>query len=92
MLTDDGFVDIKFLLLHAPSSSLSSSTTANSRGSTSVAANPTSPATEEAIRQFFSDVYEVWVKTSMSPFFNIDMELKSPVFRARLAAAGKKYL
>jgi hypothetical protein len=57
-----------------------------------VAANPTSPATEEAIRQFFSEVYESWVKTCMSPFYTVDMEVKSPIFRSRVAAAGKKYL
>ncbi|KAI9823002.1 MAG: TRAPP subunit [Thelocarpon impressellum] len=84
--------NIKFLLLHAPSTSLPTSSASSSRNSTSVAANPTSPATEEAIRQFFADVYEVWVKTAMSPFFHADMEVRSPVFRARIAAAGKKYL
>jgi len=32
--------------------------------STSIGANPTSPQTEEAIKQFFTEVYENWVKTS----------------------------
>jgi len=58
----------------------------------SVAANPTSPAAEEAIRQFFGDVYEVWVKTVMNPFYEVDMKVGSPVFRSRVVAAGKKYL
>ncbi|KAF2867422.1 Sedlin [Massariosphaeria phaeospora] len=56
--------------------------------------NPTSPATEEAVKNFFVDVYEVWLKTVMNPFFHAGKGdvVKSPVFRARVAAAAKKYL
>jgi len=56
--------------------------------------NPTSPVTEEAVKNFFVDVYEVWVKTIMNPFFHVGNGdvVKSPVFRARVAAAAKKYL
>ena len=63
-----------------------------SSATSSVAANPTSPAAEEAVRQFFADVFENWVKTSMNPFYRIDTEIKSPVFRQRVAAAARKYL
>ncbi|KAL9058006.1 MAG: hypothetical protein Q9162_001998 [Coniocarpon cinnabarinum] len=49
-------------------------------------------ATEEAVRQFFADVYENWVKTTLNPFYKIDMEIKSPVFRQRVAAAARKFL
>ncbi|KAK1779250.1 Sedlin [Copromyces sp. CBS 386.78] len=63
-----------------------------SRTSTSIAANPTSPQTEEAIRNFFTEVYENYVKAIMSPFYKTNMEIRSPVFRARVAAAGRKYL
>ncbi|KAA8629823.1 hypothetical protein SMACR_05285 [Sordaria macrospora] len=63
-----------------------------SRTSTSIAANPTSPQTEEAIRNFFAEVYENYVKAIMSPFYKTNMEIRSPVFRARVAAAGRKYL
>jgi hypothetical protein len=38
------------------------------------------------------DVYEVWIKTIMNPFYQVNMEIKSPVFRSRVAAAGKKFL
>ncbi|MCJ1305216.1 TRAPP subunit [Hypocenomyce scalaris] len=69
--------------------SLSSS---SSSTSTSIATNPTSPQTEEAIRQFFTEVWEVWVKTTMNPFYHVDDPVKSPVFRTRVAAAGRKYL
>ncbi|KAF2003958.1 Sedlin [Amniculicola lignicola CBS 123094] len=56
--------------------------------------NPTNPATEEAVKNFFVDVYEVWVKTVMNPFFRVGNGdvVKSPVFRARVAAAAKKFL
>jgi hypothetical protein len=95
---------IKFLLLHqppstngGPTSSLSSgastpTTTTSARNSTSIGANPTSPQTEEAIKSFFAEVYENYIKAVMSPFYRVNMEIRSPVFRARVAAAGRKYL
>jgi hypothetical protein len=76
-------IDIKFLLLHAPAQP------------TTTLRNPataTSPQTEEAIRQFFVEVYESWVKTIMSPFYQVNMEVKSPIFRSKVVAAAKKYL
>ena len=76
-------VDVKFLLLHAPAQA-----TTTSR----IPAAPTSPQTEEAIRQFFVEVYESWVKTIMSPFYHVNMEVKSPIFRGKVVAAAKKYL
>lgn len=91
--------NVKFLLLHQPTtaasaalSSSSSSTATSTRGSTSVAANPTSPQTEEAVKSFFLEVYENYIKAIMSPFYRANMEIRSPVFRSRVAAAGRKYL
>ncbi|KAH0536888.1 hypothetical protein FGG08_006291, partial [Glutinoglossum americanum] len=91
-----------FLLLHDPTASSSAGSASASAASaappasassrSSIAANPTSPAAEEAVRQFFADVYEVWVKTLMNPFYEPERGVGSPVFRARVAAAGKKYL
>jgi hypothetical protein len=81
----------KFLLLHQPSAT-ASGTAGTTRNSTSVGANPTSPQTEEAIKNFFSEVYENYVKAIMSPFYKVNMEIRSPVFRQRVAAAGRKYL
>jgi trafficking protein particle complex subunit 2 len=60
--------------------------------SSSIAANPTSPQTEEAIRQFMNEVYENWVKTVMSPFYRQGIEIRSPMFRSRVVAAGRKWL
>lgn len=82
--------NVKFLLLHQPFGGSSSS--GSSRSSTSIAANPTSAATEEAIKSFFLEVYENWVKAVMNPFYKVNMEVKSPIFRQRVFAAGRKYL
>ncbi len=77
--------NVKLLLLHQPSQ--------GTRGtSTSIAANPTSAATEEAVRSFFAEVYENWIKAIMNPFYKVNMEVRSPVFRQRVVAAGRKYL
>lgn len=81
--------NVKFLLLHQPTTPTS---TATSRSSTAIGANPTSPATEEAIKMFFTEVYDSWVKAIMNPFYKVNMEVQSSVFRARVAAAGRKYL
>ncbi len=81
----------------APPSSLlaraASSTAAAGGGSTAtVPTNATSPQTEEALRLFFTEVYEAWVKAVMNPFQGINQALGSPVFRARVLTAGKKFL
>lgn len=81
--------NVKFLLLHQPTMPTS---TSSSRSSTAIGANPTSPATEEAIKMFFTEVYDNWVKAVMNPFYKANTEVTSPVFRARVAAAGRKYL
>lgn len=80
--------NVKFLLLHQPTPTASSA----SRSSTSIGANPTSPQTEEAIKSFFNEVYDNYVKAIMNPFYKVNMEIRSPVFRSRVAAAGRKYL
>ena len=54
--------------------------------------NPTSPQTEEAIRGFMGEVFEVWCKAIMNPFQRMEGVLGSAVFRARVVAAGRKYL
>jgi len=85
--------DVKFILLHDPQSAVTATgASSTSTRSSSVAANPTSAATEEAIRLFFADVYEIWVRLLMNPFYQVDMEVTSPIFRNKVAAAGKKYL
>ncbi len=61
-------------------------------GAAAASFNPTAPAIEDAMRAFFADVFDAWVKTSMNPFYRLNMPIRSPVFRARVAAAAKKYL
>jgi hypothetical protein len=39
-----------------------------------------------------NEVYENYVKTAMNPFYKQGKEIKSPVFRTRVTAAGKKWL
>ncbi|KAL9610125.1 MAG: hypothetical protein Q9204_009100 [Flavoplaca sp. TL-2023a] len=70
----------------------SSSSSASGAGSGGIPNNPTSPQTEEAIRLFFNEVNEVWLKSVMSPFGGPMEVVGSKVFRARVVAAGKKYL
>ena len=86
--------NVRFMLLHQPLAAPTSS--AGSRMSTissnSVPHNPTSPQTEEAIRQFMTEVYELWVKTTMNPFYRLGNQISSPVFRQRVVAAGRKWL
>lgn len=71
---------------------LGSSGGSSRASASSIANNPTSPQTEEAVRQFMTEVYENYVKTVMSPFYRQGMEIKSPVFRGRVTAAGRKWL
>ena len=39
-----------------------------------------------------NEVYENYVKTIMSPFYRKGMEIRSPVFRTKVTAAGRKWL
>ena len=41
---------------------------------------------------FMMEVYEVWVKAIMNPFQGINGKLSSPVFKARVQGAAKKFL
>lgn len=75
-----------------PPSTGTASRGASSSSSTSIPNNPTSLQTEEAIRQFFGEVFEVWMKAIMNPFASTEGKIGSPVFRQRVVAAGRKYL
>ncbi|KAK5685221.1 TRAPP subunit [Elasticomyces elasticus] len=94
--------NVKFMLLMNPDPSATTysayPTSPPSRPSTArqstilLAANPTSQATEEAVRQFMNEVYEAWVKCIMNPFYQANQVVTSPVFRSRVVTAAKKYL
>lgn len=47
---------------------------------------------EEPIRQFFSDVYDLYVKTLLSPFYFVNQPITSTVFDQKVRALAKKYL
>lgn len=47
---------------------------------------------DDAIRQFFTDAYELYMKTLMNPFYEIDLRITSIVFDSRIRGAAKKYL
>ncbi|RMD42771.1 hypothetical protein DV735_g2334, partial [Chaetothyriales sp. CBS 134920] len=86
--------NVRFMLLHQPAAMPTSG--AGSRASTisasSIPHNPTSQHTEEAIRQFMIEVYELWVKASMNPFYRPGATITSPMFRQRVTAIGRKWL
>ncbi|GIZ45660.1 hypothetical protein CBER1_08175 [Cercospora berteroae] len=92
--------NIKFMLLMNPDPSATPysnyqappSRPNTGRQSTLIASNPTSQQTEEAVRQFMTEVYEAWMKCIMNPFYNVNQPVTSPVFRSRVATAAKKYL
>ncbi|KAK9460783.1 Sedlin [Lipomyces oligophaga] len=47
---------------------------------------------DDAIRQFFIDIYDLYVKTLMSPFYSVDQPITSKVFDQRVRMLAKKYL
>eukprot|EP00698_Gefionella_okellyi_P005978 TRINITY_DN1541_c0_g1_i1.p2 TRINITY_DN1541_c0_g1~~TRINITY_DN1541_c0_g1_i1.p2 ORF type:complete len:136 (+),score=24.14 TRINITY_DN1541_c0_g1_i1:49-456(+) len=46
---------------------------------------------EEAIRGFFQDVCELYVKVQMNPFYETNQRITSPMFDQRVRALVKKY-
>ncbi|KAF2860823.1 trafficking protein particle complex subunit 2 [Piedraia hortae CBS 480.64] len=61
-------------------------------GPNSLAANPLSQATEDAVKSFMNEVFEAWVKCIMNPFYDVNMPVRSPVFRSKVVNAGRKFL
>mmetsp|Transcript_3469 Transcript_3469/g.6621 ORF Transcript_3469/g.6621 Transcript_3469/m.6621 type:complete len:141 (+) Transcript_3469:111-533(+) len=47
---------------------------------------------DDAIRNFFQDVYELYVKLSLNPFYRYDTPIKSSAFDTRVKALARKYL
>jgi len=88
-----GFVtgaSIKFLLLST--AEVGESEGGKGREKAFTGYNPNSPQTEEAMKSFFLEVYEVWTKNVMNPFYFMGEEVRSAVFRGRVAGAARKYL
>jgi len=47
---------------------------------------------EESVRNFFQDVYELYVKFSMNPFYQYDTPISSAAFDTRVRAIARLYL
>ncbi|KAF2843401.1 trafficking protein particle complex subunit 2/Sedlin [Patellaria atrata CBS 101060] len=86
--------NIRFMLLVQPhlGNPRASSAVGGRSGYRGEVYNPTAPATEEAIRGFFNEVFGDWIKATMNPFYGRDDRITSPVFRGRVMTAAKKFL
>ncbi|KAM0712081.1 hypothetical protein Q7P37_011175 [Cladosporium fusiforme] len=93
--------NVKFMLLMNPDpqatpysnfASPPPSRPSTARQSMLLANNPGSSQTEDAVRGFVTEVYEAWVKCTMNPFYDVNSEITSPIFRSRVTAAAKRFL
>ena len=47
---------------------------------------------DEGIKNFFNEIYEMYIKHSMNPFYTKDSAIKSPMFEKKAQMFGRKYL
>jgi hypothetical protein len=47
---------------------------------------------EDSIKNFFTDVYELYVKLAMNPFYQYDTPISSKAFDTRVRAVARRYL
>jgi len=46
---------------------------------------------EDAVRNFFQDVNDIWLRLRLNPFYNPDGEIKNKSFLLRVRAIGQRY-
>mmetsp|Transcript_6250 Transcript_6250/g.20374 ORF Transcript_6250/g.20374 Transcript_6250/m.20374 type:complete len:94 (+) Transcript_6250:304-585(+) len=47
---------------------------------------------EDAVKNFFNEVYELYVKNLLNPFYQFDTPILSPSFDHRIHALARRYL
>ncbi|KRX73584.1 Sedlin, region [Trichinella nativa] len=47
---------------------------------------------DEGIKNFFIEIYEMYIKLAMNPFHRIGEKIESPAFHKRAQLYGRKYL
>ncbi|KAG8223607.1 hypothetical protein J437_LFUL004131 [Ladona fulva] len=50
------------------------------------------PKNEDGIRNFFSEMYEVYIKYSMNPFYQVDTDIRCAAFERKALFLARKYL
>jgi hypothetical protein len=46
----------------------------------------------DGIKNFFNEIYEIFIKTTLNPFYVMNTPITSPQFQKKVEIAGKKYL